>query len=143
MKRNKKNAKKSENILIMIVILVLAIVFSIGTIIYSKNFSYKEVSAVLISHDEVQTSESDYSAHCYGTVEYNVNGVDYNTKIYLDYHYCYDGYKTTVYYDESNPQNAVKEKSTFVFVVLLILAIISIFGFIYLIIDMLKNKKKK
>ena len=143
MKNNTKNINKSTPVWQIIVVLVFAIGFSIGAIIYGKTFSYKETNATLISHEEVQTSEADYSAHCYGMVKYNVNGIDYESKIYLDYHYCYDGYETTIYYDENNPQNAVKEKSTFVFIVLLILSIIFAFGLIYLLFDLLNNKKKK
>ena len=138
---NIKNQELLKDIGLILFMAVLSIIFGIFTVKRIISYSYKEVSAVLVSHGEIR--DVNDSKKCTGNFEYYVDGKKYETSFSVDSHYCRDGYTQTIYYDVNNPQNSIKERSILATVVLFVFDFFVFAGLFALIKDLFKPKKGK
>ncbi len=140
------NLNKIRIYLPMLGILVALIILCVLTVKMIKPLSYKEVEATLVSHDKPVASEAELEQHCNGKFKYNVNGIEYEANISIEYLYCTNGHKRIIYYDVNNPQIYADQKSIIPVIVLGVFDLFLIGGFVMEAMDLFcwrKSSRKK
>ena len=146
------NENKTNNInrikmyLPLLGFLVALIVLCLLTVKTVKPLSYKEAEATLVSHDKPVASDAEREQHCNGKFKYNVNGIEYEASISIEYLYCENGHKRIIYYDVNNPQIYADQRSIIPVIVFGVFDLFFIGGFVMEAMDLFswrKSSRKK